>query len=279
MDVPNCTLTVFVRHTGLGSTLDGISPNIYSMDVIGDIKLFAEMALAIITAIITGYLIGIVIASGGWAALSIVGAIIIGSSIFILGYIIYDIAVQVIALQNTVKVVQAKNNAGTTRDAGKQALDDAFNSRPYTKDSCLTLLTGYQAADSKYLDTLTKELTSMQLSQIKQTYLDCTNAIINTFKASPGVEGDCNTARAGFTPCVNSMSTSANTEFNTKYADPNAPKDLGCGPDCQICIPLIEKCASSGGTGILALGFVGIVMIGMMTQSKGGGTITVKAEK
>lgn len=282
MDTSSNTLTVFVRHTSLGGSLDSLSPNIYSMTILDDIKLFAEMALTIITAIITGYLIGIVIASGGWASLSIVGAIIIGSSIFILGYFIYDIATNVIAIEQTIKVYQAKDSAGATRDAGKQTLDNTFNSQPYSKDSCLTLLTGYQTVDLKYLDTLTKELSNMQLSTIRQTYLDCTNAIINTFKASPGIASDCNTARAGFTPCVNAVSASTNTEFGIKYTDPNAPKEKGCGPDCQICIPLIEKCVSSGGGGILVMGLVGVVLLGMMTTSRKGGsetTIKVQTEK
>lgn len=295
MNLQDNILTVFVRHTSLGGSLDNISMGtyqtgntyptgaIYSMGILDDIVLFAEMALAIITAIVTGYLVGIIVATGGWAAASISLLVITGCSVFLLGYFIYDINAQITQIEETIKVLQAKDDAGAARDAAKQKLDDIFDSQPYSKESCLTLITGYQAADLKYLDTLTKELTSMELDQIKQTYLNCTNDIINTFNASPGETADCNAARSGFTPCVNDMNVSTNTEFDTKYTDPNAPKEKGCGPDCDICIPLIEKCVSSGGSGLLTIGLVGIVLIGAMMSSKGGGgsttTIRVQAEK
>ncbi len=288
MDLQSNTLTVFVRHTSLGGSLSSVYPNdnirqtgnIYSMGILDDIRLYAEMALAVVTAIVTGFLIGVIVASGGWAAVSIAGWIILGSSIFILGYFIYDIATQIIEIEETVKVLQAKEDAGAARDATKQELNDIFSSQPYSKESCLTLITGYQAADLKYLDTLTKELTNMELDQIRQTYLNCTNDIINTFNASPGETADCNAARAGFTPCVDSMSVSTNTEFDTKYTDPNAPKEKGCGPDCDICIPLIEKCVSSGGSGLLTMGLIGIVLVGIVMSSKssGGSTTTIKVQ-
>lgn len=291
MDTVNKIFKVFVKYTGIEtvSPISGLSPettklvdNIQSMAIIDSIKAFAARALVIITTIVVAYLVASIILSGGWTVVAVAQAALVGTAIFILGYVIYRIVDNALQADEIIRVYQAKDNAGATRDATKGELDDKFSSIPYSKDSCITLLTGYQEADIKYLDTLTKELSQMQLAQIKQTYLDCTNTIINTFKASPGIAADCNTARAAFTPCVNAMATSTNTEFGIKYTDPNAPKEKGCAPDCQICEPITETCLSKGGLGtgiiFIAAAALGLIML-TGTMKSSGGVITIKTEK
>ncbi len=290
MDTTNKIFKVFVKYTGTetSSPIPGLSPettklvdSIQSMAIIDSIKAFASRALVIITTIVVAYLVASIILSGGWTTIAVVQAALVGTAIFILGYVVYRIVDNALQADETIRVYQAKDDADATRDATKGELDKTFANVPYSKDSCITLLTGYQEADIKYLDTLTKELSQMQLDQIKQTYLDCTNAIINTFKASTGTMTDCNTARAAFTPCVNAMAVSSNTEFGTKYIDPNAPKERGCAPDCEICEPITETCISKGGLGfgLIIAGLVGVVLLGMMTSSKSGGTVLIKTEK
>lgn len=290
MDTTNKIFKVFVKYTGteILSPISGLSPetmklvdNIQSMAIVDSIKAFAARALVIITTIVVAYLVASIILSGGWTIVAVAQAALVGTAIFILGYVVYRIVDDVLQASETIRVLQAKEDAGAVKDATKGELDKKFASVPYSKDSCITLMTGYQAADIKYIETLTKELSQMQLSQTKQTYLGCTNGIINTFKASPGIVADCNTARAAFTPCVNAMAVSSNTEFDTKYTDPNAPKERGCAPDCVLCEPITETCLSGGlGTGIIfiAAAALGLIML-VGTMKSSGGVITVKTER
>lgn len=218
--------TDFDKNTGIVSVnLRYIGPYTLSLqlpsldDIKNEIKNFVELYVIPALIMVVGVFIAASILSGGLSLTTIAEAAAVIGSLFFAAYVIYDRTAANIAAQAVIKNDAAFIQATTQKDAGKAALDDAYNKSGKTTQDCMNLLVGYQKVDSTYISTLNSKLPLIDIKTATSTYNSCTGSIIDTFKAGTIT---CDKARAGFGPCEDALYNASDIQFNIKY-DPNAP--------------------------------------------------------
>lgn len=188
-------------------------------DIKNEIKNFVELYVIPALIMVVGVFIAASILSGGLSLTTIAEAAAVIGSLFFAAYVIYDRTAANIAAQAVIKNDAAFIQATTQKDAGKAALDDAYNKSGKTTQDCMNLLVGYQKVDSTYISTLNNKLPLIDIKTATSTYNSCTGSLIDAFKVGTIT---CDQARAGFGPCEDALYNASDTQFNIKY-DPNAP--------------------------------------------------------
>jgi len=260
IDIVNRTFNVHVRYTGTETLY-----NTSSLSITDNMTAFAERALVFVLTAIIAALIASIILSAGWTGVAIAQALLTGSAILILGYVVYKIVDDSIIKDETIKNLQAFVEITTKKDTTKEELDKAYTNSPKTKNDCLTLLNGYKSTDLTYLDEFYKRLPLLELNVIKSTYITCADNLIQQFNSDTI---NCDTARADISVCSTAAYSTTDQQFQIKY---DSTKPFKGKEDCWIKKPLTEECILSAKTGKIILiggGLIGLSYLYSKSKKK-----------
>jgi hypothetical protein len=267
MDSSREYMNVYLIWTGpvgmsmstLGYTKE-YSLGIYSMGITDDIKNFIKVYLipGIILAIGVVLAIAVLTSVTVITAATVILAAVIAASSLVSAWIVHDLAVKQVVSQAIIDNQDAFIQAIAARDAMKKAADDVYAKSTKTNDNCVTLASGYKAADQTYVATLKKVLPKIQLDAAMANYKGISDKLIEDLKAG---RISCDTAIANLSPAANALYVNSNDEFSTNYSPTATHEETTCPTDCFICDPLAPgTCIVSMSTAIVVgLGFAGLL--------------------
>lgn len=265
MDSSMQYMNVYLKWTGpvgMSGYTKEYSLGIYSMGITDDIKNFIKVYLIPGLILAIGVILAIVVLTSVSVitAATILTAAVIAASSLITAWIVHDLAVKQVVSQDIIDNQDAFIQAIAARDAMKKAADDIYAKSAKTNDDCVTLVSGYKAADETYVATLKKVLPKMQLDAALATYKGISDKLVEDLKAG---RISCAVAVANLSPAANALYVHSDDQFGTNYSPTATHEETVCPTDCFICDPLAPgTCIVSKGTAlVVGLGLAGLVFL------------------